>query len=122
MSALRTVVAAVRTVLGATVGRALVLLLTGLIRIYQLTVSPLMAPTCRFHPSCSRYAVEALRTHGAAKGSVLAGWRLLRCHPWTPGGLDPVPERGAWTPSIHPDGRPRPEPGRPDPDPVVRTA
>lgn len=121
MSTARRAVHAVGRALGATVGRALVLLLTGLIRVYQLTVSPLMAPTCRFHPSCSRYAVESLRTHGAAKGTVLAAWRLLRCHPWNPGGLDPVPDRGAWRPAILPDGRPRPV-DDPESDPIVRTA
>ena len=61
------------------------------IRAYQLLVSPLLGPRCRFYPSCSAYAVEALQTHGPLKGTVLAGRRLLRCHPWNPGGLDPVP-------------------------------
>lgn len=61
------------------------------IRAYQLVVSPLLGPRCRFHPSCSTYAVEALRVHGPLRGTLLAGWRLLRCNPWNPGGLDPVP-------------------------------
>lgn len=61
------------------------------IRAYQLLVSPLLGPRCRFYPSCSAYAVEALQTHGPLKGTWLAGRRLLRCHPWNPGGLDPVP-------------------------------
>ena len=77
------------------------------IRAYQLTISPLLGPTCRFHPSCSRYAVEAIHTHGAIKGVGLASWRLVRCNPWNDGGLDPVPARGAWRPDILPDGRPR---------------
>ena len=63
------------------------------IRIYQRTLSPLLGARCRFYPSCSAYAIEALTTHGPVKGLGLAGWRLLRCHPWNPGGLDPVPPR-----------------------------
>jgi len=62
-----------------------------LLRAYQLVLSPLTPQSCRFYPSCSAYAVEALTTHGALRGSWLAGRRLLRCHPWNPGGLDPVP-------------------------------
>lgn len=68
-------------------------LLIGLIRIYQRLISPLLGPRCRFYPSCSSYAVQALMVHGVIKGSGLAAWRLLRCHPWNPGGLDPVPPR-----------------------------
>lgn len=67
-------------------------LLLGLIRIYQLTLSRLMPPdTCRFYPTCSRYGYEAIRKHGALKGSALAAWRVLRCNPFNPGGFDPVP-------------------------------
>jgi len=62
-----------------------------LIRLYQWTVSPLLGPTCRFHPSCSQYALEALLRFGVLRGSVLALKRLGRCHPWHPGGFDPVP-------------------------------
>jgi uncharacterized protein len=76
------------------------LLLLGLLRLYRGVISPLLAatlgPRCRFYPSCSAYAEEAIRVHGAAKGLVLAAWRLLRCTPLTPGGLDPVPPKGAW--------------------------
>jgi uncharacterized protein len=61
------------------------------IRAYQLVVSPLLGPRCRFYPSCSAYAVEALQVHGPLRGLWLAARRLLRCHPWNPGGLDPVP-------------------------------
>ncbi len=68
-------------------------LLIGLVRAYQLLLSPLLGPTCRYYPSCSAYAVEALRVHGAVKGTWLAGRRLLRCHPWSPGGVDHVPPR-----------------------------
>ncbi len=67
-------------------------LLLALIRLYQLTFSRMMpANTCRFYPSCSRYGFEAIQKHGAIKGSLLAGWRVLRCNPFNPGGYDPVP-------------------------------
>lgn len=66
-------------------------LLSLLVRGYQLVLSPLLGPRCRFYPSCSAYAVEALSTHGAVKGTWLAARRLLRCHPWNPGGIDHVP-------------------------------
>ena len=63
----------------------------GLIRGYQLTLSPWLGECCRFHPSCSHYAMEAVGTHGAAKGSWLAARRVCRCHPFNAGGFDPVP-------------------------------
>jgi putative membrane protein insertion efficiency factor len=63
------------------------------VRGYQLFISPLLGQHCRFHPTCSQYAIEALRTHGALKGSWLALLRLGRCHPLHPGGYDPVPPR-----------------------------
>jgi putative membrane protein insertion efficiency factor len=62
-----------------------------LIRLYQWTVSPLLGPRCRFYPSCSEYAHEAIGRFGVVRGTWLALKRLLRCHPWHPGGLDPVP-------------------------------
>jgi putative membrane protein insertion efficiency factor len=62
----------------------------GLIRLYQLTLAPLLPPVCRFHPTCSRYADAAVRRHGALRGGWLALRRLGRCHPWNPGGYDPV--------------------------------
>lgn len=62
-----------------------------LIRCYRLVISPMLGPTCRFYPSCSAYAEEALDQHGAIRGSYLTVRRLLRCHPWHPGGYDPVP-------------------------------
>jgi putative membrane protein insertion efficiency factor len=68
-------------------------LLMAVLKLYQWLVSPLFGPTCRFYPSCSRYAYEAISVHGAVKGCYLAARRLLRCHPWNPGGLDPVPPR-----------------------------
>ena len=58
------------------------------IRAYQRLVSPLIGRRCRYHPTCSAYAVQAISEFGAAKGTVLAAWRLLRCNPWTPGGVD----------------------------------
>lgn len=68
-------------------------LLRALIRAYQLFISPLLGPRCRFYPTCSHYALEAIEVHGALKGSWLALRRVLRCHPWNAGGLDPVPPR-----------------------------
>lgn len=66
-------------------------LLIGCIRCYQRWLSPLLGRHCRFEPSCSQYAVEAIKLHGAIKGVGLAGWRLLRCQPFCKGGYDPVP-------------------------------
>jgi putative membrane protein insertion efficiency factor len=66
-----------------------------LIRGYQLIVSPYLGPRCRFHPTCSHYALEAIGRHGAARGAWLAVRRIGRCHPWHPGGYDPVPETQA---------------------------
>jgi uncharacterized protein len=64
-----------------------------LLRLWQLVVSPLYGPTCRFYPSCSAYALEAVTVHGSLRGSWYAVRRLARCHPWSPGGYDPVPPR-----------------------------
>jgi uncharacterized protein len=58
------------------------------IRLYQLLVSPLFPGTCKYHPSCSQYAIDAIHKHGLARGSVKAAWRLLRCNPWSRGGVD----------------------------------
>lgn len=66
------------------------------VRAYQIVLSPLFRGCCRFEPSCSNYAIEALKVHGALKGSLLAAWRLLRCHPFGSHGYDPVPPLGAW--------------------------
>jgi putative membrane protein insertion efficiency factor len=71
------------------------LLLIGIIRTYQLLISPLLGPRCKYYPSCSHYGLEAVRRHGAIRGFALAGWRVLRCNPWSNGGVDDVPERGA---------------------------
>lgn len=67
--------------------------LIGLIRLYQLAISPLIGPRCRFTPTCSCYGIEALKTHGAVKGSWLTLKRILKCHPLHPGGNDPVPPK-----------------------------
>lgn len=72
-------------------------LLIAPVRWYQRYVSPALPPSCRYYPSCSEYAVQAVRNHGAAKGLLLAAWRLMRCNPWTPGGVDHVPEPGNWS-------------------------
>jgi putative membrane protein insertion efficiency factor len=77
-------------------------LLVGLVDFYRARVSPLLPPACRFEPSCSAYAREALLRHGALKGSLLALWRVLRCNPFGKGGLDPVPPRGRWRPARGP--------------------
>ena len=71
-------------------------LFMGLIRIYQRTISPLLGPVCRYYPSCSHYGYEAMSVHGAAKGTILTAWRILRCNPWSSGGIDEVPPRGTW--------------------------
>ncbi|MFT5111941.1 MAG: putative membrane protein insertion efficiency factor [Parasphingorhabdus sp.] len=63
-----------------------------LLRGYQLIISPLLGPRCRFYPSCSEYAIEAIERYGAAKGGWLAIKRIAKCHPWHPGGCDPVPD------------------------------
>lgn len=67
-------------------------MLVFLLRLYQYAISPLLGPRCRFYPSCSHYAVEAVQRHGSLKGGYLAVRRVGRCHPWHPGGFDPVPD------------------------------
>ncbi len=62
----------------------------GLVWLYRLTLGALFPTTCKYHPSCSEYAVQALRRHGLARGGAMAVWRLLRCNPWSRGGFDPV--------------------------------
>lgn len=68
-------------------------IIIGLIRFYQLFISPMFGPSCRFYPSCSQYAIEAVKIHGIFKGCFLAIHRVLRCHPGCEGGLDAVPEK-----------------------------
>jgi putative membrane protein insertion efficiency factor len=64
-----------------------------LIKLYQWTISPLLGPVCRYYPSCSHYGYRAIDLHGAVKGTALTAWRILRCNPWSPGGVDHVPPR-----------------------------
>jgi uncharacterized protein len=77
-----------KTVLGWP-GRAAAVCLIALIRLYQVTVSPLLGPACRFEPSCSRYMVESIKKYGVVRGVIKGMSRFSRCHPWNPGGYDP---------------------------------
>ncbi len=65
------------------------LVLIGLVRAYQLLLGPFFRGSCRFHPSCSHYFIEAVQKYGAVSGAARGVWRVLRCHPWTKGGFDP---------------------------------
>ena len=67
------------------------------IKAYQKFVSPVLGPTCRFHPTCSSYAMTAIETHGLAAGLFLAFKRVFRCNPWGGSGVDEVPKKGKWT-------------------------
>ena len=81
-----------------TVSRLLALPLIGLLRAYQVLRLPYKPPSCRFYPSCSAYAITALERYGPLKGTCLAVRRVLRCHPWNPGGVDHVPEKAPTRP------------------------
>jgi hypothetical protein len=70
-------------------------LLLLILRGYKLAISPMLGQNCRFYPSCSEYAMEAIREYGAAKGCLMAGRRVCKCHPWHPGGIDLVPPKSA---------------------------
>lgn len=70
-------------------------LLAGVIKLYRRSISPLLPRSCRYEPTCSAYALEAIQVHGALRGSVMAVRRIARCHPWSPGGIDRVPEKRA---------------------------
>lgn len=96
MTSGRNLASRARVVWDMTLGHVLSLVLIGGIRGYQRFISPLTGPTCRYHPTCSAYALGAVRTHGPVKGSLLAVGRLVRCNPWSPGGVDHVPAKGAW--------------------------
>lgn len=73
-----------------------------LLRFYQRWISPMRPPTCKYYPSCSQYAVIAIGRHGLLRGAALATWRLLRCNPWSRGGVDDVPEVSAARAHRHP--------------------
>jgi uncharacterized protein len=60
------------------------------LHLYRRVISPALRPHCRYHPSCSEYALEAVRTYGVIRGGLLAAWRVMRCNPWSRGGVDPV--------------------------------
>lgn len=75
----------------AKLAKALQLVAIALLRAYKFAISPLFPPSCRYVPTCSEYAIEAVEHHGVLRGSALAFWRLLRCHPFVKGGFDPVP-------------------------------
>ena len=68
-------------------------ILIKLIEFYRKNISPLKVPCCRFTPTCSEYAIQAIKTHGAIKGTLLSVWRILRCNPFCKGGFDPVPQK-----------------------------
>jgi putative membrane protein insertion efficiency factor len=79
-------------------------LATAPVRVYQRVISPALPARCKYHPSCSQYAVQAIRRYGILRGVVLAAWRLLRCNPWSHGGVDFVEDQKLFRP------RPQPEP------------
>jgi putative membrane protein insertion efficiency factor len=101
--------------------------LLGLVRAYRLLLKPSLGNACRFEPTCSQYALDALQRHGAIAGAALSAGRLLRCHPWCAGGCDPVPEQapglftrlglGAPVPPTSIDGMPAARPDSREPAP-----
>ena len=94
------------------IGRILAQPLIWLVRAYQLLISPLIPPSCRYYPSCSAYAVTALERFGPVKGTYLAVWRVLRCNPWSPGGVDHVPQRHTPDQTSPQEPALSPDPGR----------
>ena len=72
------------------------------IRLYRRLISPALGQRCKYHPSCSAYALQAIRSYGILRGSVLAVWRLLRCNPWSHGGFDPVEKQRLFRPRAAP--------------------
>ena len=85
-------------------------LLIGFLRAYRLLISPLYGQVCRYHPTCSAYALEAVTEHGSLRGTWLSVRRLARCHPWAAGGYDPVPARAGHTPTSRTHAGPSPSP------------
>jgi putative membrane protein insertion efficiency factor len=82
-------------------------LLRGAVHLYRWTLSPILGRNCRFEPTCSRYALDAIATHGAMRGGAMAVWRIVRCNPWGGMGWDPVPPRHRCTGTCdHPPGAP----------------
>ena len=69
------------------------------VRVYRRAISPLLGPRCKYHPTCSAYAMQAVEEYGILRGSLLAGWRILRCNPWSHGGFDPVGSQSLFRPS-----------------------
>lgn len=90
------------------VGRFLSMLLVAPILVYQRLISPALPPSCKYHPSCSQYAVDALWGHGPFKGLALGSARIARCNPWSGGGVNPIPSRGHWRAECGTDGHLRP--------------
>ena len=90
-------------------GNLMKYLLIGLLKAYRAVVSPLYGQVCRYYPSCSAYALEAVQRHGSIRGSWLAMRRVSRCHPWALGGVDPVPDEFSWR-TAHPADSPASEP------------
>jgi putative membrane protein insertion efficiency factor len=82
---------------GSAALRVMRALVTAPIIVYQRLISPAIPQRCKYHPTCSRYALEAVREYGILRGAVLAGWRLLRCNPWSYGGYDPVQAQRVFT-------------------------
>jgi uncharacterized protein len=78
------------------------------IKLYQWLISPMVGQRCKYYPSCSEYAVQAIGRFGILRGLVLAGWRLLRCNPWSRGGLDPVENQRLFKPKADPKARAHP--------------
>ena len=90
-------ISAFKSLWDKTLGRLLVAILVGIIRAYQIGLSPRLGQVCRYYPSCSHYGLEAIKVHGAGKGSLLAAWRILRCHPWATGGVEFIPAKRTWS-------------------------
>jgi putative membrane protein insertion efficiency factor len=91
------IVNSLKQIWAITFGRLFVAILVGIIRSYQILLSPRIGQVCRYYPSCSHYGLEAIKVHGSGKGSLLAAWRVMRCHPWATGGIEYIPAKGTWT-------------------------